>query len=165
MKKFVSSIILASFTLASTVRAEVPSIPLPTTPPEEVDPGSALSPMSKGQKAPFTGVLLSPRAVATIISELNSTNEKLKIETDKIKNEQEALCKKTALDLKIKFETEKKLVVLDAEEKDRTINILQGRLSEEQKSRPNPAVWTAIGTAGGVALTLLTVFAVSQAAK
>lgn len=166
MKKFITSVVLLSFIFSSTtVHADVPSIPLPITPPEEIDPGAAVSPMNKGQKAAFTGVLLSPKAVATVITELSSVGEKIKIETEKVKSEQQTICKKETSDLTVKAETEKSIFKLDAEAKGKTIDVLQLRLDEEKKSRPNVILWSGLGAAGGIAVTLLTVFAVSQATK
>ena len=58
----------------------------------EPDVGAAVSPMKKGDKAPFSGVLLSPRAVATIIAQIHATTDQIKIEVDKAKAESKAQC-------------------------------------------------------------------------
>jgi hypothetical protein len=45
--------------------------------------------MKKGQVAPFTGVLMSPEAVAKVIVELNSRDEEIAIEVNKAVAEQQ----------------------------------------------------------------------------
>jgi nucleotide-binding universal stress UspA family protein len=63
-----------------------------TTPLPEENVGAAISPMRKGNKAMFTGVLLSPLAIATLITELKSAELVTEIEVKRAKDEAAAWC-------------------------------------------------------------------------
>lgn len=70
------------------------------------------------------------------------------------------------LDVQVATSTREKSEV-DAALKSRTAEAidLQKRLAQSEKDRPNVYLWTGLGVAGGVILTVLTVFAVSKASK
>jgi hypothetical protein len=121
--------------------------------------------MKKGQVAPYTGILLSPRATATIITQLNSIDDAVKIEVAKAKAESKAQCDFALDEQKNRLETDKKVIQADADEKAKRIKILETKLSESEASRPNVIVWTGVGFVGGVVVTVLTTYALSQATR
>jgi len=93
--KFLSSLIIVAFLLNTTnVHADQPqlAIKLPTisSPSSESDLGAVISPLIKTQKAPFSGLLLSPRAIAEIIAEISSYEEAVTIEKDRLIKEHSA---------------------------------------------------------------------------
>lgn len=95
MKSITSLITMTAFSLAtltSTVShaqsAQLP--PAPTPGVNEPNVGEAISPMKIGQRAPFTGLLLSPAAVAKITVELNHIDDKVKLEVDRAVMRQKA---------------------------------------------------------------------------
>ena len=133
--------------------------------PGEKDPGLALSPMKKSQKAPFTGVLLSPSAVANIIVDLESIDEKIRIEVNAAVQKQIATCEKTTSDLNTKHEADIKILRADIDDKSVTISAKEEEIKKLKSEQTNPWVWAGIGAASGIALTLLTTFAVSKATK
>lgn len=151
---------------SSAVKAGGVSLPdSPTPVPGEVDVGSAISPLKKGQIAPFTGVLLSPKATATIITQLNSLDALVKIEVDKAKSESKAQCDFAIAEQKNQLETDKKVLQASIDEKLKRITILENQVKEAEASRPNVVIWAGVGFAGGIAVTVLTVYAVSQATR
>lgn len=181
-KKTISALVLTSMlfpqvALAQSVPSPDPdppekgvkgSLPLPQLLPGEKDPGLAISPMKKGQRAPFTGVLLSPSAVADVIVEFETFEERIHIEVMKAVKEQQADCDKKLSDTETKLNTDKKILEANIGSKDRTIKNLQDQvkiLTEEQNSRWPVGAWVGIGAAGGVALTILTAFAISKATQ
>ena len=141
------------------------SLPLPKPIPGEVDVGAAVSPMRKGQIAPFTGVLMSPKATASIIVELNSISTKIQIEVNKVKSEDKAYCDSRVNEANITAETRVKIMqaTIDFNTKER--KILEDRLKREESSSPNVALWAGGGFVIGVATTVLTVFAINKASN
>lgn len=134
-------------------------------PQSEKDPGSVLSPLRKGQKAPFTGILLSPSSVAYIIVEMETFQEKINFEISRAVKINQTECERNASNSEARTTADKKELQAQINENNRKINILNEQLKKEKKSQTNPGLWLGLGVAGGVVLTVLTTFAVSQATK
>jgi len=174
-KKIISTVILTSFLWPRVCYAQDKSpspdpdisniIPAVKLAPGEKDPGKAISPMRKDQKAPFTGVLLSPAAVADIIVEIQSMEENIHIEVSNAVQKQLAECDKKVSDVKTQLGADKKILQAEIEEKNKSIFILNDQLKKEKDAQTSPVIWAGIGTLGGIVVTLLTVFAVSKATK
>ncbi len=160
---FITAISLL-LTTSSLHGAPPPKISLPQidVPEGEANIGAAISPMSKGNRAPFTGLLLSPLAVATIISELSSYQEMLEIELGRVKAEYEADVKFRLNRLKIEHEADVSVLNVQIESANKRIIDLGDLLQKEIDNRPNVFLWTSLGILGGIGITLLTMFAVSQ---
>lgn len=125
----------------------------------------AVTPMKKGQTAPYTGVLLSPRGLATIVATVDTANEKTKIEVDKATGQAQAQCTFKVSEAQAKNEADQKILQAQLTEKLAEIDMLTNLVKKEQASRPNTTLWTGVGFGGGVLVTVLTVFAVSKASK
>lgn len=156
------SAVMATAILITPARgkADAPTMP-PVPKTSEPDPGPVMSPLRKGQAAPFTGVLLSPSAAASIIAEIKSIDAKVAIEVDKAKKDASA---KSAFDLKeaeARCTADKKVLQAGVESRDVRIKILEDKVS----SAPTPALWVSLGAAGGIAVTALTVFIVASVSK
>lgn len=171
MKKLLITILLiVHLTTVSFVHAEPSLIPDPPPPVAgEIDVGAAISPMKKNQTAPFTGVLMSPKAVATLIAEFNNLDAKIKIETDKVRSEEKAKGEFSFSELTIRSGADKKIFEAQLEERDKRIAILVDQVSRSDSNKSNPATWAAVGTGVGfllgILLTTATVFAVNKASK
>ena len=159
MKKFFTSLLIGSMiSMSVPAFADPPSIPdAPSLVEGEKDVGAAISPMKKGQTAPFTGVLLSPKAVATVTVELQSIAEKVKIEVSRATDEATARCDARVNEEKIKAEAGVKILNAQLESRLAENKILTDRLEKEEKSKPNLMLWTGGGVVVGVALTVLVV--------
>jgi hypothetical protein len=143
-------------------------LPSPSLLPGEKDPGAAISPMKKGQRAPFTGVLLSPEASANVIVEFETFQERMRLEVDKAIKQEQADCQKKVSDLDAKSVADKKILKANVDEKGRTITNLNAeikKLKDEKATEWAPTTWMGIGTAGGILLTVLTAFAISKATQ
>jgi len=165
MKKIIASLLLCSMTLTSIASADPVQLPTVTKPPSEPDVGNAVSPMKKAQKAPFTGVLLSPGAVATVIVELGSIDERIKIEVDKATQTCKAESEFTFKEAQAKYVADKKVLQAAVEEKLKRISVLEDTIKKQEEEKTNPYLWTGIGFAGGVAVSVLTAIAITQATK
>lgn len=180
MKKIISIFLLTSLLSSSLSFAQDKNIDISPDPdtseavieippvklaPGEKDPGKALSPMRKGQKAPFTGVLLSPSAVADVIVEIESTEERIHIEVMRALEFEQAEYEKKIEVLKTTSTSEKSILQASIDRKNKDIIDLNAELEKSKKAQTNPLLWAGIGFAGGLVVTVLTVFAVSQATK
>ena len=163
MKKIIASLISSSIILTSiSAKADEITLPSVAQPNSEPDVGAAISPMKKGDKAVFTGLLLSPKAVATVIAQNNSIKSQITIETNKVLGDERAACNFKLSEQKISYETENKIMLSHLQTQQRDIEILSTRLKDEQNSAKNNYLWTGLGVLGGVVLTLSTVFVVSK---
>lgn len=155
-----AALVVAMATTTAFAAADATAIPsAPKT--SEPDPGAVMSPLKKGQTAPFTGVLLSPSAAASVIAEIKSIDAKVAIEVDKAKKDASA---KGAFDLKeaeVRCAADKKILQAGVESRDARIKILEDKVG----SAPNPVLWASLGAAGGIAVTALTVFIVTSVSK
>ena len=131
--------------------------------------GAAISPMKKGQVAPFTGVLLSPKALATIVVQLNSLQEQINIEVDHAKAEAKARCDFSVAETTNRLETDKKVLQAQVDSRNQQVNILNDVIKKQEENRPNTPLWVGVGgvvgLVVGVGLSALTVYAVGQSAK
>lgn len=158
MKRLVSSLLVASMLVASAPAwADETTTTSPSPPP-------VVTPISKGQIAPYTGVLMSPEAVATIVAERESAKAAIQLAVQRQVDLDEA---------KLKFEidrvtstctADKKILQAQIDDGHRKINILNEQLKKTTDG-PSPLGWVGIGAGTGVVVTLLTVFVVGQATK
>lgn len=133
---------------------------------KEPDVGMAISPLKKDKSIPpFSGVLLSPAAVAWIIVELETMAKTIDLERKHATELANAWCEKRVSDEKHSLETDKSILQFEVENNLKTIEKLAKDLEDERENRPNLVLWTSLGVAGGIGLTLLTVYAVNQASK
>ncbi len=165
LKRLTSALLVATVLVTSV---PVYADPLPEAPAlvvGEPDIGPAISPMKKGQTAPFTGVLLSPKASATITVELDSIAEKVVIEVARARAEEQAVCAYKVNETKIKLDADLKVALAMYGAKRDENKILSERLKKVEDDRPNVLLWTGLGAGGGIVLTVLTIFAVNSAQK
>lgn len=154
-KKFISTV------LASIIVVSQAGIARATDPAAD----AVMSPVSKGQVVPYTGVLLSPAAVATIVAETMSYPDRIKAEVDKAVATQKANCDFSAAEVQARNNADKKIAQAQADENAKRIQMLNDALKKEQQDKPNVVLWAGLGAAGGIAVTVLTAFAVVKATK
>jgi hypothetical protein len=153
MKRFISSLLVASV-LASSVPAWA----------DEPRASPTVSPLQKGQPAPYTGVLLSPEAVAQVVAEKDTAKKEVELAV-KHQSALDAAQKKFELDQLVSTcAADKKILQAQVDDNLRQIKILDDQL-KKQSSGPSPTFWVGLGAVGGIVLTVATVFAVSQATK
>lgn len=155
-------VVIMTSVYAIPASAEV-ELPVPELLPDEPDVGEAISPMRKGQRAPFTGVLLSPKAVAKLTVELNSIEEKIEIEKEKVLKACQAECSFKVTNADIESRTDIKILKAKLESEEKENKILQKRVEKLEKDRPNVTTWTFVGFLTGVVATVAIVFGVSEA--
>lgn len=148
MKKFISLTMLIVILISSLSYAE-----------------PVITPMRKGQAAPYTGVLFSPEAAAGVITEISSTPEKIRIETEAAVKTAEAKKDFKINELTSQCRTDKEVLQADIDSLKRKNELLLSDIEKLQKDAPNKPLIFGAGVVGGIALTLATVFAVSYMVK
>jgi hypothetical protein len=143
----VTCAVLSTATVA--LADDPPKIDIAAIEAPEEDVGAATAPLEKGDEAPFTGVLLSPKAAATIVAERNAFDERIKIEVQRARAECQAKCDYSLKKAKISCDADRKTMQASLDERKKRIDVLQKTIAdEEKKSKPNVWLW-----AGGGALT------------
>lgn len=174
--KLLASFLLMSFVSSSTAMSQgnvpspdaKPSVVIPQPPaaqPNEPDVGAAISPMKRNQLAPFTGVLLSPAAVASIIADINSKNDAIKIEVDKATKTLAAKHEYEVSLLKLRGESDTKISQVRIEEQRKELDRVDAQLKKEREDRPNPMTWASVGLGIGIIVTTLTASAIVYATR
>ena len=140
----------------------------PEAEPSDSDIGKAISPMKKGQRAPFTGVLFSPAAAADVIVGISTFEEKIRIEVNNTIKKEQIECEKKTSDIKTRFGADKSTLQAQIDSSFQKINALNSKikeLEEREATKIHPAIWTSVGAASGIALTILTTYVVVQTIK
>lgn len=141
------------------------SFPAPPEPvPGEPDLGAAISPMKWGQKAPFTGILLSTKAVAVVMTELNTIDDRIKIEVTRAEGVCNANCDFRVEQLKIMMGADIKILKAQLEARKKENDILTERL-EDAEGGIDPIWWAGGGFLAGALTTILIVWGSSSASK
>jgi hypothetical protein len=120
--------------------------------------------LTKGQKAPFTGILLSDIAAAKLFADLKFTRDECQLNLTKELQLNSIRFNAQIASLRLQLDTEKIRSVSLLQIKDQRIQYLE-------KNYVPPAwyesgeFWFAIGIISGIALTVGAGYAVSQAGK
>ena len=172
MKKFIASLLITSMTFSSVAFGEPPTAekvppavaaPSATAPPLN-DP-AMISPLKQGQPAPFPGVLFSPRAAASVAADISTFQERIKIEVAAAVRLSEAQKDYKYNELNTTCVADKSRFTATVEANEKRIKILETDLDTTRRETPNTTLWFGLGAGAGVVVTVLTVFAVSQATK
>jgi hypothetical protein len=120
--------------------------------------------LQKSQPAPFTGVLLSPEAAASIISQKDTWSAQLDLAVNHQSQLDGAQLKYQVDSLTTTFTADKRILQAQVDDGKRQVGILNDQIKQQSSGLSAP-VWFGIGGAAGIVLTVLTVFAVSRATK
>ena len=157
MKKSGIAVVVIAALLPASAFADPPTAPVASGLP------AVISPLKKGQTAPFSGILFSPRAAASVVTEIGATREKTKVEVDSAVAASEAKWK-------YEIEQEKARHAAESASTSARLQAERARAEEAEKAAagareesPSRAFWGGAGVVGGIVLTLLTLFVSSHA--
>lgn len=162
INKIISFFLIISFAFIGPLRAQDWNLPVPTLLEDEIDPGASVSPLKKNQRAPFTGVLLSPMAVALLTTKLNSLDEEIQLELNKLRAELMAEMKLKLDNQKSTYEADISILNSNLESVTAQRQSLYEQLQNEIKNRPSKPLWFSLGVLSGVGLTIGILFAISN---
>ena len=145
---FLATLTVASFlpSFASADEAWVP--PIITT-------------VQKGAPAPFTGVLLTPEAVAKVIAEAKDCPKRVEVEVTRARDEEKAHGDKAMADVQADAKRDKAVLQAGIEQRDGMVKDLAGRLEKSEQARANTWLVAGGGVLAGAVLVILTVVAVN----
>lgn len=172
MRKIISCLIIANLITTTTFSfADIQEQLLPDPPKLQLtEPiiGEVITPIKIKQEAPYTGVLLSPAAVASLTVRLNNTQEQIKLEVDKANGEANARCVFKLDSAKNVFDTELGILQVKLESSNEKMKLLNEELSKQTNKQPS-SFWFGVGVTagviGGILLTSFAVYAVNQASR
>jgi hypothetical protein len=120
------------------------------------DQPAVVSPVKRGQVAPYSGVLLSPPAVAQIVAQQGTVDAALQLA---VQHQQELDAVNSAYDLHSTQTTctaDKAVLQAQLNDKNKQIVAITAQL-KKQSSAISPGVWVGIGVVSGVIVTVATV--------
>jgi hypothetical protein len=121
-------------------------------------------PLEKDQKAPFSGVLMPPAAVAQILAEKKACEDRIAIEIAHQLEVQKIKSELLTANLKARNETQAAIYNEVVLSKDKTIARLERDVADSRSDQTSKVWWMALGAAGGAIVTAVAVgFAVKIA--
>ena len=162
MMKRIISYLLIFVLLISTANAQS-TLPQIQTPAGEQQQGAVIFPIKKGQTAPFTGVLLSPAAVAKIIVDYNNQSSQTALEVNLAREKQKAQDLLLIENLTANLKYEKEAAEIQIKSRNDQLKILNDRIAQIEKSAPNTLLVASLGAAAGALVVVLSFVAVNAA--
>jgi hypothetical protein len=156
--------LIATLLISSTL---LPSVSWAADPPAKDETSSVVA-ISKGQTAPFSGVLFNIPATASVIVEYNTSAENTAIQVRKAVADAVAQKTKEVEDLRSLCRREKTELNASVVSLEDTLRLKQeenNALRKQISDAPDRLTWFGIGFAGGLVFTLATVFATSSLTK
>ena len=126
---------------------------------------AVITPLKKGQIAPFTGVELSPLAAANIAADYDAFSERIKIEVEQAVGKEKAQSTFAINQLKITSESDKKILQAQFDAKTKQVQDLIDQLMIAEAKTDSTKYWCVGGFAVGVVLTTVITYAVTRATK
>lgn len=154
IRRFVSMLMLVVAFAPARVYADDEVIPPVQTPSGEADPGNVLVVTKKSAPAPFTGILLSPRAVAELLSKLEAAKKEADLAAARAREEQRTKDETEIKGLQIELGAEKRSAEERLAIRDNRISALEKDLVKSQEDKPNPVTWFAVGATSTALITL-----------
>lgn len=159
LRKLISLLVTLAFLCTS-----LPCLADPTTVPTvTVYNPPVVTPMTKGQPAPFAGVLLTPEAVAKVIADAQDCPKRIAVESDHARDVQKAQDDKKLADAQADSERDKKVFQAGITSRDGQIKDLTTALQKSENARGNTWLWVSGGVVGGALLAIGTVILVGYA--
>lgn len=155
------SIALVVFLCVSPATADEPRI----QPGAAAAAPAAVAPLTKGQPAPFSGVLLPTSVAQSLQAQINAVPDRIKVEVDNANRIADAQCTYKLNDAAIKSQTDSKICSLQLQERMNQLTFLERHLAKAERARPNTVLWSLLGAGVGSAVTVLLTFAVSSVAR
>lgn len=121
-----------------------------------------MTPVQDKQSAPYAGVLLSPEAVAQIVSDYLVKEEEKNIAVTRAIGETKAQCSYRENEIRIALEADKKVAQAQIESAKAQNELLNRELKKAEERQSNPLLWGSLGVAVGVAITVLSAAVISN---
>jgi hypothetical protein len=127
-------------------------------------PPPTISPLKAGQAAPYSGVLLSPGAVAQIVAQQDTAQAAIQlvvqhqVDVDGTQQKYALATQQTTCD------ADKKVLQAQVDDSKKQNLVLTDQL-KKNTGGPGAGVWIGLGAVGGIVATVLLTFAISKVTK
>lgn len=118
--------------------------------------------MGENDVAPYSGLLFNPEAASVLLTEGDNEQNKCLIELERLQGKLENECDLKVNQLKLSLEIKTKSYEMQLSEKDKQIERLEKIATSSDNGK---FLWLGLGAAAGIALTVLTIFAVNSASS
>lgn len=162
MKRIISYLLIFVMFISNTANAQS-TLPQIQTPVGEQQQDAVIFPIKKGQTAPFTGVLLSPAAIAKIIVDYNNQSSQTALEVNLAREKQKAQDLLLIENLTANLKYEKETAEAQIKSRNDQLKILNDRIAQIEKSAPNTLLVASLGAAAGALVIVLSFVAVNAA--
>lgn len=162
MKRVIAAIVSFSMTFSSITRGEQST---PSVPPPAASASAAITPLKTGQAAPFSGVLFTPRAAASVMAEIGTARERTRILVEKATAEGDARKEFAVNEANSKCTTDKEVLGAMASAEKKRSEVLSAELEKLRGEVPSRGTWLSVGLVGGTLLTAFAVFVASRVSK
>jgi hypothetical protein len=125
------------------------------TPAYADDAEEKISPIEKGQYAPFTGVLMSPGAVAKVIVEFNTKQAQIDLEVNRAVAEQQTKDQLQIDELNASIIEQKKIADAEKQSYNKQLSALNEQLSKVEKQKNLTPLYVAGGALVGAIVASL----------
>lgn len=119
-----------------------------------------ITPVQKGAPAPFTGVLLTPEAVAKIVAEAKDCPKRVEVEVERARGEEKIRGEKALADAQADAKRDRAVMQAGLDQRDGMIKDLTTRLDKSEQARSNMWLFAGGGVLAGAAIVILSVVAV-----
>ena len=130
----------------------------------DVTTPATVSPLVKGQAAPYSGVLLSPPALAQIVAQQDTSVAAIQLAVQHQTSVDAAQLQYQIAQQATTCTTDKTDLQAQIDDGKNQINVLTTQL-KKNTGGPGAPVWIGVGVVGGIVLSVLTVFAIGKASK
>jgi len=122
-----------------------------------------ITPVTKGTPVPFTGILLTPEAVARIVAEAKDCPKRAAVEVERARGEEKALSEKALADVKSDAKRDREVMQAGLDQRDGNIKDLTDRLQKSENSRSLTWLWAGGGVIAGAVIVTLSIVTVGAA--
>jgi hypothetical protein len=156
--------LMSSLVLPIVARAEGKEDEVPT---DEYTEQSIVAPLAKGRRAPYTGLLITPKTAADVITKIDAFDKRLLIELERNTTDLNAKCKFQLDGAETTCKTDKDGLMAKIESQRQRISQLESSvgLTVPVSDPPSRLTWARTGFAGGVVTTAAAIFAFSALSK
>lgn len=130
---------------------------------------SLVCPLVQGQQAPFSGVLISSKATAMIVSEYDYFDERLKVEVENAIKVEQIRANFALKEQDSKFSTERTTLQAKIDSQDEKLKIFEKDLQKSEanvkllvEEMPSRTTWFGIGLVTGIVFTIATAYSIGQ---
>lgn len=166
MRRAIAFMLIVVLTFTPLAWADpVPPLASSSAAPADSSTPALISPLRRGQYAPFSGILFSPRAAASIVTEAQYSRERARIEAASASASADARARFVIAEIVSRNDADQKRLQAALDTEKIRAETAEKQATELAAASPNRTTWVAIGGALGVLTTLLVVFGVNKASN